>query len=259
MNTDEKTCPRCAETVKSAALICRFCGYEFGGTYQPSRSDRRQAEKQRATNPQPKASAGQVVGIGCIALLGLAGLGSLLGGGSQSNSIKSETETENLAIADNSAAAASQADAVEPAAPASDWSVSTEQDEMRGKAVHYAAVSSENEAYFDFPYNGGSRLTMTVRKHPKYGDDVVFQISKGQFVCGVESCSGTINYGKGPERISLNEPADYDSETLFAASGQSVIKKLKNADKVIVELPFYQEGNQQFTFKTHGLVWPPKG
>ena len=25
-----KTCPRCAEDVKTAALVCRFCGHEFG-------------------------------------------------------------------------------------------------------------------------------------------------------------------------------------------------------------------------------------
>lgn len=26
---DEKTCPRCAEKVKAAAVVCRFCGHQF--------------------------------------------------------------------------------------------------------------------------------------------------------------------------------------------------------------------------------------
>ena len=26
---EEKVCPRCAERVKAAALVCRFCGHEF--------------------------------------------------------------------------------------------------------------------------------------------------------------------------------------------------------------------------------------
>jgi rubredoxin len=26
---DSKVCPRCAETVRSAAFVCRFCGHEF--------------------------------------------------------------------------------------------------------------------------------------------------------------------------------------------------------------------------------------
>jgi hypothetical protein len=26
---DEKICPRCAESVKAQALVCRFCGFEF--------------------------------------------------------------------------------------------------------------------------------------------------------------------------------------------------------------------------------------
>lgn len=35
-----KTCPRCAETVKRAAQVCRFCGHEFDGK-EPTGPDRR--------------------------------------------------------------------------------------------------------------------------------------------------------------------------------------------------------------------------
>lgn len=28
--SDSKVCPRCAETIKAAALVCRFCGQQFG-------------------------------------------------------------------------------------------------------------------------------------------------------------------------------------------------------------------------------------
>jgi ribosomal protein L40E len=30
VEADGKICPRCAETVKSAAVVCRYCGHEFG-------------------------------------------------------------------------------------------------------------------------------------------------------------------------------------------------------------------------------------
>lgn len=44
-NTDAKTCPMCAETVKAAAVRCRFCGYDFAGLSLPG---------EVASEPKPK-------------------------------------------------------------------------------------------------------------------------------------------------------------------------------------------------------------
>jgi hypothetical protein len=83
---DEKVCPRCAETVKSAALVCRFCGYEFGtpvtttptaavSTSQPVPT----AVPQQHLTPPKK---GHPFLVGCLIIIGiiigLSVLGSLL-------------------------------------------------------------------------------------------------------------------------------------------------------------------------------------
>jgi len=166
--------------------------------------------------------------------------------------------TDLNAAADEAVANADAALNEAAAESAGGWSYNTDTDQLRGKTVFFASADSENSVDFDFPYNGGSTLSMTVRRHPKYGDDVYFRISKGQFTCGIDACEGTINYGDGPQAISLTEPADNSSDTLFASNGSSVIAHLKKAKRIIIELPFYQEGNRQFTFETKGLNWPPK-
>jgi len=65
MKEDEKTCTKCAETVKAAAVDCRYCGHAFT-TEQPAPIN---------AAPVPTASMSRPAKF----LLGVAGLAAFLG------------------------------------------------------------------------------------------------------------------------------------------------------------------------------------
>jgi len=52
---DQKTCPMCAEAVKSEALVCRFCGHEFLDA--PSTSKSRSASPTELSAAMAKLAA----------------------------------------------------------------------------------------------------------------------------------------------------------------------------------------------------------
>jgi hypothetical protein len=67
-----------------------------------------------------------------------------------------------------------------------------------------------------------------------------------------------MNVDGAMRRLTLVGASDGSANVLFARGGAGIIKALKSGKKIIVEVPFYQSGNQQFTFTTaKGLVWPP--
>lgn len=147
-----------------------------------------------------------------------------------------------------------------PDSPESAWQYSSERDALRNGVAHYAELISDNRVEFASPYDGGASLNMWVRNWQKSPDDLGFTVSKGQFVCGIsDGCQGAINIDGKRRTLTLAEPASYDSKTLFVRNSAEMIKQLVGAKKIIVELPFYQEGDIQFEFSTPvGLVWPPK-
>jgi hypothetical protein len=142
------------------------------------------------------------------------------------------------------------------AAPTSRWRYDVQRDDVRNSEVRTASITSSNAVDFGPPYSGGSNATMTVRRHPEHGLDVIFSVRPSQMVCDLsDGCVSTINIDGRMQRIRLLMPADYDSEVLFVQNARGLLNQLRRGRRLIVELPFYQEGNRQFTFEIEGLEW----
>lgn len=227
-----KNCPQCAEKIQDEALVCRHCSHQFD-------PDELVAHRQRQRN------------IGLMKVGGLiAGLAWLGHSCSQSADEKVSSHIDNTYRA---------ADAPAPTLPT--WQYQSRTDELRGKAVRSAWIVSENSADFDFPYSGKNHLRMSIRSHPQYGTDLILRVDKGQILCRSysEPCKGMISIDGKAESLTFNESGDHDPTVVFAAYPKPLIAKIKGSKRVIIELPFYQEGNVQFTFNTEGLEWPQNG
>ncbi len=131
------------------------------------------------------------------------------------------------------------------------WSLQTKQDEIDDSKSYWYSLQSDNYANFDFPYEGDSYLTITVRWMKKYGYDVLLEITDGQMVG--DEYNGT-NYvrvrfdGGKVQKFYYNEPNDGSSNLVFLRNAQKFIEKCKNAKDIIIEQEFYQEGVHQFKF-----------
>jgi len=132
------------------------------------------------------------------------------------------------------------------------WSYSNDEDGMSGKRIEYAAVRSENTLSLDFPYQGTQYGTLAVRRHPKWGNEVIVSIEKGQILCSSYECPVRIRFDDAqPVTYNGNEPADNSSETVFLP--YSIAKKLQSAKRVKIEMNFYHNGVQVLEFNVKGF------
>lgn len=141
------------------------------------------------------------------------------------------------------------------------WTYDQTTDEMRGTKSKFASIVSDNVVQFGFPYDSGSNLNITLRKLSNDPTEVMFTISDGQYSCNTISgnCFAAVKFDDGNiKNIELNGTNDYSSDVVFIANDYDVdnfIGSLRKSKKLIVELPFYQEGRRQFSFTISGLDW----
>ena len=182
--------------------------------------------------------------LGFIAFFVICGVIGSLGANNSSNK-----NTPNTASSSNSSSDSTQSEVEQEP---KNWMYDSKKDELHGTTTKFAGTLSTNVVNFDFPYNGGSELLLTVRKNHE-GTDVYITISKGQFVCGVvDGCDVAFKFDDGKiMNITMVEPDSHASDTLFVrldSTEQKIIDKLKTSKKLIIAPKFYQYGDVQFMF-----------
>ncbi|GAB3012820.1 SHOCT domain-containing protein [Spirosoma pulveris] len=183
--------------------------------------------------------------------IGLLLLSLLLPGNKQD---LGNTTTTNLTDIDTSLSSTTPVP-VEPSEPTNSWSYYSDTDKM-GSKYHIASIDAKEPLEFDFPYNGGSIASFTVRK--KKGEtDIYLKVSKGQFISNsAEDGSARIRFDDGkPVTYSTSGAADYSSDIIFFNATSSLISKLKKSKKMVIEVEFYSEGTRQIEFNTAGFKW----
>lgn len=135
------------------------------------------------------------------------------------------------------------------------WNYQKSEEKMGRGTIKNAYVKSMNKLNFDFPYQGLQSATLQLRKHPKYGKDVIVSIDKGQFLCNsYRGCKVSVRFDNGkPIRYNAVEPSDHSSTYIFIRNYNSFVTKAKKSKKIYIEAEFYREGNQVMEFNSEGL------
>lgn len=202
---------------------------------------------------------GKILSWGLVAFFGLGILGNCIGPQDRANTT---TTTPTAQVAANTSQNQHSSDGTNkvenptPPVTPSKWRYGQDQDEMRNQATYYAVLESNNTVDFDFPYSGGSSLSIQLRQDPKYGKDVIFSISKGQIPC-FSGCRASIKFDNGRiQTFNFTGAENGHADIIFLSNNVAgFVKQLRSSKTMMVEVEFYNEGRRQFQFDTSGLEW----
>lgn len=130
---------------------------------------------------------------------------------------------------------------------------------MRQTETRMAALRSINSIQLAAPYNGGSSLSIVVSKRSdRKASKAMLMLSNGQLACVQQQCRIEVRFDDQPIGGIMVTPAGGGfTDTVFLDDDwdAAFVRKLKTTSQLIVEVPVYQAGLQQFKFDTTGLTW----
>ena len=144
-----------------------------------------------------------------------------------------------------------------PEVATSNWQYDEFVDEMRETTTYTTTNISKNNVSLKSPYSGGTDLAIVVRHSNDLGNEVLIITNNGQLWCEYRDCTMAVKFDDGSvEQYPVSRAASGSSNTMFLdRSEDAFINKLKKSKKTMLEIGFYNNGNQQFTFDTSDLNW----
>lgn len=131
------------------------------------------------------------------------------------------------------------------------WKITKGVDEMTDSEIVWAKITSDNYVNQDFPYEGDTYSTITIRYKQKNGYDVIIGIDRGQIIGDDWDGSNyiTVRFDKDtPKKYYFSMPADYSTESVFLRNANDFIEKCKRANDIKIQLKLYDNGNPTFSF-----------
>lgn len=134
------------------------------------------------------------------------------------------------------------------------WKYGVNEDPMSGKQERFARVVSSNQLELEFPYSGKQRGMLMIRRHPKWGNDVIVSVEKGQVLChGFGRCPISIRFDDASPVTVQGTPAADDSSEVFFLPYAKLVPKIAKAERLRLQFGMYQAGAQLLEFDVSGL------
>lgn len=191
-----------------------------------------------------------------LVLLAVAGCGAPPPAGSPDNAAEAAADAIERAAA-NIQAEVAAGGAGAAARGGTGWTYSEKIDPMTDKPTKSACVTSTNEVRLDAPYDNVT-AELCLRDSPQHGRDAFVALNgEGQILCrSYERCKLQVRFGKAPARnFSGIGASDGSSNIVFFTDRASLEKGVRTADETIVQIEFYEAGQQAIRFPTKGLDW----